>query len=123
MICSSARFDLSEQDITSPDFKYMNAPVIGDASETALVKFYQPIEDVITTRSQFPFGKCEDNSDSKLPFNSVNKYALSIVRQEGADHHWVVHMKGAPEKMWQFCSKLLYHGSVKSLDSSFVKEF
>jgi magnesium-transporting ATPase (P-type) len=31
-----------------------------------------------------------------MPFNSTNKYALSIVRQEGPDHHYVAYIKGAP---------------------------
>lgn len=28
-----------------------------------------------------------------MPFNSTNKYALSIVRQDGPDHYWVVYIK------------------------------
>ena len=44
MICSQAKFDVTEQQIHEPGFKYTEASVIGDASETALVKFYQPIE-------------------------------------------------------------------------------
>lgn len=43
MICSEAKFDVSEEKKREPGFKYANASVIGDASETALVKFYQPI--------------------------------------------------------------------------------
>ena len=43
MICSEAKFDVNDSDKRQPGFKYMNASVIGDASETALVKFYQPI--------------------------------------------------------------------------------
>lgn len=31
-----------------------------------------------------------------MPFNSTNKYALSIVEQEGADHYYVSYIKGAP---------------------------
>lgn len=45
-----------------PAFKYGNAPVMGDASETALVKFYQPIEDIGKTRSLYTLGKCGDGS-------------------------------------------------------------
>ena len=93
----------------------MNAPVIGDASETALVKFYQPIEDITSTRSLYSLGKCKDGTDSKMPFNSTNKYALSIVKQEGPDHHWVVYIKGAPEKIWKFCSRILYEGKHKDI--------
>jgi len=61
-----------------------------------LVKFYQPIEEITYTRGLYPFGKCKDKSDSKMPFNSTNKYALSIVRQEGPDHSYVAYIKGAP---------------------------
>lgn len=81
MICSEAKFDISEEQRKSPGFKYSLAPVIGDASETALVKFYQPIEDIAITRAKYKVGKCKDNSDAKMPFNSTNKYALSIVYQ------------------------------------------
>ena len=81
MICSEAKFDISEEMVREPGFKYMNAPVMGDASETALVKFYQPLEDIIQTRALYSMGKCKDGSESRMPFNSANKYALSIVRQ------------------------------------------
>ena len=121
IICSSAKFDFSDQDIASPDFKYKDAPVIGDASETALIKFYQPIEDITETRNKFPLGKCQDDSDSKLLFNSVNKYALTIVKEESEDYHWAVHIKGAPEKVWKFCSRILYKGQSTSIDNSVQK--
>ena len=81
MICCEARFDIKDEELKNPGFKYATASVIGDASETALVKFYQPIEDVLKTRSFYPMGKSKDGSESKMPFNSTNKYALSIVRQ------------------------------------------
>jgi hypothetical protein len=38
----------------------MNASVMGDASETALVKFYQPIEEITKTRGLYPYGKSKD---------------------------------------------------------------
>ncbi len=69
---------------------------MGDASETALVKFYQPIEDITKTRGYYKYGKCGDKSDSKMPFNSTNKYALSIVQQESADSFYMAYIKGAP---------------------------
>lgn len=67
--------------VKKSDFKYATAPVIGDASETALVKFYQPIEDILKTRSLYKFARNKDGSEAKMPFNSTNKYALSIVEQ------------------------------------------
>jgi len=32
MICSEAKFDITEEKKREPGFKYANAPVIGDAS-------------------------------------------------------------------------------------------
>jgi sodium/potassium-transporting ATPase subunit alpha len=97
--------------------------VIGDASETALIKFYQPIEDINKTRSNYPFGKCKDGSDSKMPFNSTNKYALSIVRQQGINHNFVVYIKGAPEKIWSYCNRVLFGGEDKYIDEDIRKNF
>ena len=101
----------------------MNAPVIGDASETALVKFYQPIEDVQQTRSFYPYGVNKDGTDSKMPFNSTNKYALSIVKQEGPDHHFVAYIKGAPEKIWKYCGRILNEGKYHQIDAETKKKF
>jgi sodium/potassium-transporting ATPase subunit alpha len=70
--------------------------VIGDASETALIKFYQPIEEISITRSRYKVARCKDNSEAKMPFNSTNKYALSIVQQETSDSYYCVYIKGAP---------------------------
>lgn len=60
------------------------------------MKFYQPIEDINKTRSNYELGKCKDGSPSKMPFNSTNKYALSIVKQPSHDHYYVAYIKGAP---------------------------
>jgi len=38
----------------------MNAPTMGDASETALIKFYQTIQEITTTRNLYPYGKSKD---------------------------------------------------------------
>ena len=58
-----------------------------------------------------------------MPFNSTNKYALSIVKQEGSDHHWVIYIKGAPEKIWKFCNRILYEGKHKNIDEEEKKKF
>lgn len=115
MICSEAKFDISDEQRKHKDFKYTTASVIGDASETALVKFYQPIEDIMKTRSLYKFAKSKDGSEAKMPFNSTNKYALSIIEQEGPDHHYVSYIKGAPEKVWKYCGRVLHEGKYKTI--------
>jgi sodium/potassium-transporting ATPase subunit alpha len=99
-------------------FQYANAPVIGDASETALVKFYQPLEDILKTRSVYASAKCADKEDAKMPFNSHNKYALNIIRQDGPDSQNMVYIKGAPEKVWKYCNRILMEGKYRSIENS-----
>lgn len=53
-------------------------PTTGDASESGLIKFFQPISDVAKMRDQFPVIKDLQGRDCRLPFNSTNKYAFSI---------------------------------------------
>ncbi len=57
---------------------YLDRPTIGDASETALVKFYQPINDIEKMRAAFPVKEMNDKSLAKIPFNSSWKYSLAI---------------------------------------------
>jgi sodium/potassium-transporting ATPase subunit alpha len=78
--------------------------VNGDASETALVKFFQPIQDIVETRAMFPLGKCSDGQPSKMLFNSTHKYALSIVSNPIQGSYYTVFIKGAPEKLWASCA-------------------
>lgn len=59
---------------------WIDRPTIGDASESALIKFYQSIEDVNETRNKYPILKLKDGSTAKLPFNSKHKFALTIVK-------------------------------------------
>lgn len=61
---------------------WLERPTIGDASETALVKFFQPIEDIIFTRQKKPYVKDGDGKNCMMPFNSTNKYAFVIVEDE-----------------------------------------
>jgi sodium/potassium-transporting ATPase subunit alpha len=58
-----------------------------------------------------------------MPFNSTNKYALSIVRQETLDGNYVVYIKGAPEKIWKFCGRILFEGKYKQIDKEDKQNF
>ena len=57
---------------------WLDRPAIGDASETALIKFFQPIEDIKQFRARYPIKEMRDKSLAKIPFNSSWKYALTI---------------------------------------------
>lgn len=58
---------------------WLEKPVSGDASETALVKFFQPINDILDTRSRYNIIKDSEGKQGRMPFNSTNKYAFLIV--------------------------------------------
>ena len=80
MISSEATFDegeLKKRDEVT--FDWLTCKVNGDASETAIVRFYQPIEELEKTRSKYLYGRTPDNLTAKMPFNSTEKFALSIV--------------------------------------------
>jgi sodium/potassium-transporting ATPase subunit alpha len=51
VISSEAKFNLAINENLS-EVKYMTAPVIGDATESALIRFFQPIQDIGETRTK-----------------------------------------------------------------------
>jgi sodium/potassium-transporting ATPase subunit alpha len=51
---------------------------LGDASESALIKFFQPIEDIIDVRNRYPVIKNAEGRDCRLLFDSKNKFSYSI---------------------------------------------
>jgi sodium/potassium-transporting ATPase subunit alpha len=75
---------------------YLDMPTTGDASETALIKFFQPIADIIDMRKQFPCARDKEKRESRMPFNSTNKYAFSINEYRRPDSEYCVFTKGAP---------------------------
>ncbi|KAE9013146.1 Sodium/potassium-transporting ATPase subunit alpha [Phytophthora fragariae] len=79
---------------------------IGDASESAMIKFCHDKRDVIEYR--------EENAKIKeIPFNSKNKYQLSLHKQDNDDSKPILMvMKGAPERITARCGTVLIDGEV-----------
>ena len=95
---------------------YKKKQTNGDASESGLIKFVSavlpPIPNTLEIeREKFPLNKTE-KCDSEIPFNSVNKYNLMIRKifvDEGSTSrfsHFLLLMKGAPEKIWTRCTSI-----------------
>jgi len=57
---------------------YLDIPTTGDASESGLIKFFQPIRDIQEIRQLYPVVRDSENRECRLPFNSTNKYAFSV---------------------------------------------
>ncbi|XP_063828203.1 sodium/potassium-transporting ATPase subunit alpha-like isoform X1 [Ostrinia nubilalis] len=81
--------------------------VSGDASETAILKFLSKYDDLIAIRNKYP-------KVAEIPFNSVNKYQLSIHLDTNASRYIVV-MKGAPECIFERCTTLALENNNISL--------
>ena len=101
---------------------FYDKPVSGDASETAIIKFFQPIEDILSTRAKFPIGQQKDGSPSLVPFNSAHKFTFKVVKYQTPDSDWCVFLKGAPERVWDKCTKVLHNGKEIPLDHEQMKQ-
>ena len=111
----------------SKDFQWRRT--VGDASESGLIKFTHPIFPVLDTRAKFPLYFYEKNVDGKterisceIPFNSTNKYHVMIrdmaanVDEAPERRNKMIIFKGAPEKVWSRCSRILVKGEAKEID-------
>ncbi|KAL4465995.1 hypothetical protein ABPG74_004232 [Tetrahymena malaccensis] len=122
MVSSEAKFDRSKlKDLNN--INYLKCDVIGDATETGLVRFFQYIEDIEETRKQFKVPQNKDKTEAKMPFNSNVKFALTIVELPTQDSDYCIYIKGAPEKIWTFCSFIQNNGQSQKIDSSTQKIF
>ncbi|EFB23739.1 hypothetical protein PANDA_020289, partial [Ailuropoda melanoleuca] len=89
----------------------------GDASESALLKFIeQSYSSVKEMRERNP-------KVAEIPFNSTNKYQMSIHLQDNSSQTHVLMMKGAPERILEFCSTYLLKGVEYPMDDEMRKAF
>ena len=103
---------------------YHAREVIGDASETALVKFFQPLEDILSTREKLTLGKRVDNTDSKIVFNSAYKFAMQIfMTPDDPEFSHVAYMKGAPEIVFNKCTSMMINGREEPMSEDYRDEF
>jgi len=87
--------------------------VIGDASESALIRFCEEFKNT-------DFYKTKYEKIFEVPFNSKNKYQLSVHEIYGK--RFLV-MKGAPEMIIQRCSHYMSYGQAVPMDENFLGLF
>lgn len=88
----------------------------GDASESALIKFVQPLQDVAEYRKANPRRCC-------IPFNSSNKWMLSVHELEDKTKPIMVLVKGAPERVLGMCTSAHKGGKVVQMTPQVLEEF
>ncbi|XP_030399101.1 potassium-transporting ATPase alpha chain 1 [Gopherus evgoodei] len=112
-LCNRAFFKSGQDNVPVP-----KRIVIGDASETALLKFSEiTLGNVMEYRERYKKA-CE------IPFNSTNKFQLSIHELEDPrDPRYLLVMKGAPERILERCATIMIKGQELPLDEQWKEAF
>ncbi|MBN3322248.1 AT1A2 ATPase, partial [Atractosteus spatula] len=96
---------------------FLQRDTAGDASESALLKCIE--------LSCGSVRKMRDDNPkvAEIPFNSTNKYQLSIHEFQDNPKGHILVMKGAPERILDRCSTILIHGQEVPLDEDMKDAF
>nr|XP_056716912.1 potassium-transporting ATPase alpha chain 2 [Euleptes europaea] len=112
-LCNRAEFRSGQEDVP-----IMKRIVVGDASETALLKFSEvALGDILEIRKR-------NKKVAEIPFNSTNKFQLSIHETDDPnDKRFLLVMKGAPERILERCSTMMVDGKEEPLDAEKAEAF
>uniref|UniRef100_A0A8D0WA32 Sodium/potassium-transporting ATPase subunit alpha n=1 Tax=Sus scrofa TaxID=9823 RepID=A0A8D0WA32_PIG len=111
-LCNRAVFKAGQENIS-----VSKRDTAGDASESALLKCIElSCGSVRKMRDRNP-------KVAEIPFNSTNKYQLSIHEREDNPQSHVLVMKGAPERILDRCSSILVQGKEIPLDKEMQDAF
>uniref|UniRef100_A0A3B4VH23 Sodium/potassium-transporting ATPase subunit alpha n=1 Tax=Seriola dumerili TaxID=41447 RepID=A0A3B4VH23_SERDU len=111
-LCNRADFKAGQE-----QFPVQMRDTAGDASESALLKCIEVCcGNVRDMRGRNP-------KVAEIPFNSTNKYQLSIHEVEDNPSGHILVMKGAPERILDRCSTIMIHGQEHPLDENWRDAF
>ncbi|XP_041067805.1 sodium/potassium-transporting ATPase subunit alpha [Carcharodon carcharias] len=112
-LCNRAVFQAGQENVP-----ILKRSVAGDASESALLKCIELCcGSVQQMRDRNP-------KIVEIPFNSTNKYQLSIHENEkSSESRYLLVMKGAPERILDRCSKILLNGEEVELTEEMKEAF
>ncbi|XP_067308713.1 sodium/potassium-transporting ATPase subunit alpha-2 [Pseudorasbora parva] len=89
----------------------------GDASESALLKCVELSSGCVQTLRE------NNRKVAEIPFNSTNKYQLSIHEIEESPTGHLLVMKGAPERILDRCSSIMINGQEHPMDDDWRDAF
>ncbi|KAF9361530.1 hypothetical protein BGX26_002035 [Mortierella sp. AD094] len=109
-LCSRAKFDRTDVPIAERQ-------VLGDATESGLTRF-----------AAANIANFDDLSDLypkvfEVPFNSENKWAMTIHDKEHATGKFTLLMKGAPERILRLCNTILINNEAVPLTEEHSKAY
>lgn len=112
-LCNRAVFKAGNDNIP-----VLKRDVAGDASESALLKCIELSCGSVKAMRE------KNKKVAEIPFNSTNKYQLSIHETEDPnDNRFMLVMKGAPERILDVCSTILIQGKEQPLDEELKEAF
>ena len=93
-LCSRAKFDRTDVPIRKRE-------ILGDATESGLMRYAaEQLNNFDSLATEYP-------KVFELPFNSDTKWHMSIHKKPHADGHLTLYIKGAPERVWRLCNRIL----------------
>ena len=114
-LCNRSEFKDNPENIGKP---VLQREVNGDASEAAILKCTE-----LSTGGVMAYRK-RNKKVCEIPFNSSNKYAVSIHETEDAnDPRYLIAMKGAPERILDRCSTIVINGKEEPLNDHWKERF
>lgn len=110
-MCARARFD--RLDVPIPE-----RPITGDATESGLLRFAGSKlgEDIDKLADMYP-------KVFEIPFNSENKWHMTIHKKTHAHGPLTQFMKGAPERVLRVCSHILIDGAAVEMTNEHKQAF
>ncbi|CAL8109942.1 unnamed protein product [Orchesella dallaii] len=110
-LCNRAVFKGGQENVP-----IMKKEISGDASEAALLKLMESeLGSIQAFRAQYP-------KVIEVPFNSTNKYQVSIHEVEG-DSRYLLVMKGAPERIADRCTSIYIGAKEQPFDTKMRADF
>ncbi|OLY79178.1 Sodium/potassium-transporting ATPase subunit alpha-2 [Smittium mucronatum] len=109
-LCSSAKFDRKDVPIDK-------RVILTDATEAGLIRFAGlKLNDFDQLVKDYP-------KVFEIPFNSTNKWMMTIHRAPHQSGLYTMYIKGAPERVLSLCSSIIYNNSVEPLTERRKKEY
>ncbi|EGD76333.1 ATPase [Salpingoeca rosetta] len=103
------------------DLPILLRSTVGDASECAIFKFTERCaqtvldDPVLTDESIVVAERKKYPIVAEIPFNSKNKYQVSVHTTPDNDPRYLLVMKGAPERIFVRCSHIYRNGNIEPL--------
>jgi sodium/potassium-transporting ATPase subunit alpha len=112
-LCNRAEFKAGQDGVS-----ILKREVAGDASEAAILKCTELSKGNVMDYRKKNKKACE------IPFNSTNKYQVSIHETEDAnDNRYLLVMKGAPERILERCSTIVIDGRELPMNDEWKNAF